>query len=101
MDVLPSPVWVVPNCDLRCLHQQETQERVALLADVSQPLFAGARVLAGNKTQIASNLFSTTKTLWRPDDQYESKPREGTHSRMGHQPYHLGSLLSLLLDCRA
>jgi hypothetical protein len=24
MDVLPSPVWVVPNCDLRCLHQQET-----------------------------------------------------------------------------
>ena len=54
-----SPVRIGPYRRLRCLHQQEAQQGVALLADVSQPLPAGTGVLARNQPHVAADLLAT------------------------------------------
>ena len=60
---LTSPIGVAADGGLRRLHEQETQQRVALLADVTQPLPARAGVLAWDKPQVAADLLAAAKTL--------------------------------------
>jgi hypothetical protein len=42
---LDVPVWIAAHRDLRCFHEQEAQQNVALLADVAQPSPVSARLL--------------------------------------------------------
>lgn len=65
---------------------------------MTQPLFASAGVFARNQSQIASNLFPTTKTLGWSNNQDESQPGKRAHPGMSHQPYHRSLFLGLLLD---
>src|ERR1035438_8662767 len=53
------PVLVTPYGSLRCFHQQEAQQRIALLADMSQPLPAGTGVLTRNEPHVAADLLAT------------------------------------------
>src|SRR5271156_6513723 len=92
------PVWVTPCGRLRRFPQQVAQQCVALLADVSQPLLAGAGVLTGNQPCVAADLLAARKPLRSPDDQNVDQPGDGSHARVGHQPYRCGPLLGFLLD---
>ena len=65
------PVRITPRRCLCCFHQQEAQQRIALLADVSQPLPTTTGVLTGNDSQIAADLLATGETLRCSDDQLE------------------------------
>ncbi len=95
------PVWVIPCGRLCCFHQQEAQQCVALLTDMSQPLPAGTGILTGNEPCVAADLLAARKPIRSPDDQHLGQPRKGSHARMRHQPQHLGPLLGVLLDrCR-
>jgi hypothetical protein len=92
------PVCVLTHRCLRCFSQQEAQQCIALLADVSQPLMAGAGVFARNEPKVAADLLSTRKPIRRSDDQNVDQPADGSHSRMRHQPHHLGPFIGFLLD---
>ena len=48
-----SPVGVTPYGSLRCLYQQEAQQRVALLSDTSQPTPIGAGIFTRDQPDIA------------------------------------------------
>src|SRR5579864_1123099 len=67
MEELAAPLGQAANRDLRRFHQQETQQRVALLADVSQSTPIAAGLFRRNQTDIAGNLFAAVKTF-RPSD---------------------------------
>src|SRR5215468_2911711 len=56
-----SPVWMDSCCRLRCFHQQEAQQRIALLADVSQSLLVGTGIFARNHTHVVADLLATGK----------------------------------------
>src|SRR5690242_4833648 len=62
------PVRVTPYRCLRCCSQQVAQQRVALLAEMSQSLLAGTGVLARNESKVATDLLATGKPLRRPKD---------------------------------
>ena len=68
MYVLSSPVRIPTRCGLRCFSQQETQQRAALLGDVSQPLMASTRVLARDQSDITADLLAALEPLRSPDD---------------------------------
>src|SRR5260370_11633477 len=72
------PVRITAHRRLRCFSQQIAQQGVALLADVSQPLMAGAGVFTGNEPNVASDLLAATKPLRRSDAQHEGQSRECT-----------------------
>ena len=96
-----SPVLVTPRGCLRCFHQQEAQQRIALFADVSQPLPAGARVFTGNEPRVAADLLATRKPIRCPNDQHERQPGDGSHARMRLQQHYLGPFIGFFLDrCR-
>ena len=56
--------------ELTAAVEQEAQQGVALLADLPQPLLAGAGVLARNHSQVASDLLATRKPHRSSDDQH-------------------------------
>ena len=58
MQEVTSPLGVEADDGLRCLHQQETQQSVTLLADMSQPLAISAGVLAGSQPQVTADLLA-------------------------------------------
>ena len=62
------PVRITTHRRLRCFSQQVAQQRVALLADVSQPLMAGAGVFTGNEPDVAADLLAAMKPLRSSDD---------------------------------
>jgi len=74
------PLRVFPYGTVSCFHQQEAQQRIALLTDVPQPLTAGTGVLARNEPQVAADLLAATKTFRCPDDQNESQGRDRTNA---------------------
>src|SRR5271167_1169614 len=84
--ILPSPLRIATYGSLCCFHQQETQQSVPLLTDMSQPLTIGTGVFTGNQPQVAANLLAASKTLRRSDDQHKGEGSEGTNPRMRHQP---------------
>ena len=59
---LPSPFRVATDGSLCRFHQQETQQSIPLLADMSQPLTIGTGVFTGNQPQVAANLLAASKT---------------------------------------
>ena len=69
MNVPTSPVCVATRRSLRRFHQQEAQQRVALLADVPQPLLAATGVLAGYHPHIVADLLATMKSTRSSNDQ--------------------------------
>ena len=83
---LPSPLRIATNGSLCRFHQQETQQSVTLLADMSQPLTIGTGVFTGNQPQVTANLLASSKTLRRSDDQHKGKASQRTNPRMRHQP---------------
>jgi hypothetical protein len=92
MQVPSSPVRITSCCGLGCFHQQETQQRAALLGDVSQPLLADTGILLRNQSQIAADLLAALEPLHRPDDQHEGQRRQRAHTRMRHEPQDLSGL---------
>ena len=63
MEVLIAPLRDAACRNLRRFHQQETQQRVALFRDVSQPSSIPARFLQRHQTQIAGDLLAALKTI--------------------------------------
>src|SRR5712671_2254784 len=92
-----SPVRIVPHSCLSSLHQQEAQQRVALLADVPKPLLAATGVLAGDHPHVVTDLLATMKPARSSNDQHVGERRKWAHARMGHQSQRLGPFPSFLL----
>src|SRR6267143_3778239 len=92
------PVRIRAHRCLRCFSQQVAQQRIALLADMSEPLPAGTGVFTGNQPNVAADLLATRKPVRRPNDENVDQTRDGSHARMRHQLQHLGPLLGFLLD---
>src|ERR1700691_1029025 len=65
--IASSPVRITACCGLGCFHQQETQQRTALLGDVSQPLMTGTGILLRNQSHIAADLLAPTKPFRSSD----------------------------------
>ena len=76
VNVSTAPVRIASCCRLGGLHQQETQQGIALLADVPQPLLATTGVLAGNHAHVVPDLFATIKATRSPDDQHIREGRK-------------------------
>jgi len=56
---VPTPPVRIPTCrGLCCFYQQETQQRVTLLGDVTQPLMAGTGVLRRDQPDVAADLLA-------------------------------------------
>jgi hypothetical protein len=64
---LAAPLRIAAHRDLRRFHQQETQQNVALFADVSQPAPISAGLFGGNQPDVAGNLLRAGKTFRRSD----------------------------------
>src|ERR1700720_4789615 len=64
VEELAAPLRLTAHRDMRRFHQQESQERVALFADVSQASPIPARFLRRSQAGIAGDLLSTTETFW-------------------------------------
>src|ERR1700683_241823 len=66
---IPSfPVRITTSCGLGCFHQQETQQRTALLGDVFQPVMAGTGILLRNQSDVAADLLAALESLRSSDD---------------------------------
>ena len=98
MNVPTSPLRIASCCRLGGLHQQESQQGVALFADVPQPLLAGTGVLTRNHPHIGADLLATLKPRRSPDDQHLGECRKRTNTRMRHQSQSLGSLPGFPFD---
>jgi hypothetical protein len=61
---------------LRRFHQQEAQQRVALLADMSNPSPISAGIPTRCQSQLACDLLATPKPFRAPDDQHETQRRQ-------------------------
>src|ERR1700687_2325630 len=96
--VLTSPLLVAAHGNLRRLHQQETQQRVALFRDVSQAPPLPARILQRHQSQIARDLLATGKPICSSDDQHEGQRGQCPHSGMRLHPPRRRTLLHFLLD---
>src|SRR2546426_1198066 len=92
------PVGIVAYDGVSRLDQQETQECVALLADVPEALPAASRFLARNQSQIAAYLLATLKALRNPKNQDKGQCRDRANPRMRHQLLHLWPLFRGLLN---
>ena len=89
--VLVSPLLLTTSHALRRLPQQEPKQRIALLANVTQPPAIGTGVLTGNQSQIAGHLFAATKPTRGAKDQHKGQRRDRPHAGMGLQPLHIGT----------
>src|SRR5258708_20409417 len=98
MEVATPPVRVAPCRRLGRFYQQETQQCIALLADVSQPLMVSTGVFTGNQPNVAADLLATWKTFPSSNDQHEGDCRKRAHAGMRHHPQHFSPLLPFLLD---
>src|SRR5260370_1351472 len=92
-----SPLRIDSCCRLGGLHQQESQQRVALFADVPQSLLLGTGVLTRNHPHVRADLLAAVEPLRFSDDQHIGEGRQWAHTRMGHQSQNLGSLFCFLL----
>jgi hypothetical protein len=67
VEKMPAPVGFRAHRGLGRLHQQEAQQRVALLADVSQSPSIATGLLRWHQPHIASDLLAAVKTFrWKP-----------------------------------
>src|ERR1700752_3195101 len=68
--VSASPLRVAACRRLGCLHQQESQQGVTLLADVAQSLLARTGLLTRNHPHVRADLLAALKPRRSSDDQY-------------------------------
>src|ERR1700726_576179 len=73
-----SPLRIASCCRLGGLHQQETQQGVALFPGVAHPLLAGTRVLTRNHPHVCADLLTAVETLRSSDDQHVGHCRKRT-----------------------
>src|SRR6202521_2674084 len=98
VNIPASPLRIASYWRLGGLHQQESQQGVALFADVPQPLLAGTGVLTRNHPHVGADLLATSKPRRSSDDQHVGEGRKRTNTWMGHQSQNLGSLSGFPLD---
>src|SRR5208282_2848167 len=77
---LAAPLGLAAHRDLRRFHQQEAQQHVALLADVSESASIPAGLFRRHQTHIAGDLLAAVKTFGSSDHQLESQCREWADS---------------------
>ncbi len=83
---VPAPsIRITTHGGLCCFHQQKTQQRIALLADVSQPLPSGTGVLRRDQPHITAGLLAAMEPLWSSDDQHEGQRRQWSYAGVRHQ----------------
>ena len=58
VEKLAAPFLVAAHCDLRGLHQQETQQRAPLFRDISQPATIPTELLWRYQSRIARDLLA-------------------------------------------
>ena len=68
MEILAAPFRDTAYRDVGRFHQQETQQRVALFRDVSQPSPLPAGLLQRHQPQVARDLLATLKPIRSSDD---------------------------------
>ena len=59
---------ITTHCGLSCFHQQETQQRAALLGNAYQPLMTRAGIFGRNQSDIAADLLAAPKPFRSSDD---------------------------------
>src|ERR1700739_1095667 len=99
MDKLAAPLRLTAPRDVRRFPQQETQQHVALLADVSQPPPISAGLFRRNQPDVAGQLLAAGEAVWGSDHQLVSQCRQRANSGMRHQPSRYRALLHFLFQC--
>src|ERR1700689_1614097 len=79
MDIPTSPVRMDTRGCLGRLHQPKTQQGIALLANVPQPLLATTGVLARNHPHVGADLLAPWKSCRSSDAQHVSQGRKRAH----------------------
>jgi hypothetical protein len=80
---IPTPPVRVTSCRcLRCFPQQIAQQRIALLAEMSQPLPPGTGVFTRNKSRIAADLLAQFGT---ERERFGIQRRAGGSSARAHR----------------
>jgi hypothetical protein len=59
------PVRITTRCRLSRFHQQETQQRAALLGDAAEPLMTRAGIFRRNQADVAADLLAAPKPFRR------------------------------------
>ena len=85
MKELAAPLRIAAHRHLRRFHQQEAQQRVALLADVAQSSSVSAGLFRRYQPHVAGNLLRAGKTFRRSNHQLERQCGQRTHSGMRAQ----------------
>jgi hypothetical protein len=82
---------------LGCFHQQEAQQRIALLADVSKSLLASTGVLTRNHPHVRADLLATLKPSRSSDDQHVSAEvfYEGQYQKWNTTALYAGCLFPI------
>src|SRR5215471_4203130 len=96
MYVATSPLRVDSYRRLSCLHQQKTQQRTSLPADVSQPLLAATGVLTRNQSYVGADLLAAVEPRRSSDDQHIGQCCKWAHAWMSHQSQRFRALLHFL-----
>jgi hypothetical protein len=100
VNVPTSPVRVVTRSCLGSLHQQEAQQRIALLADVPEPLLAATVNPRWGSFPRSCRSACHDEIDSSSNDQHVGECRKRAHARMSHQPQRLGSFPGLLFRGR-
>jgi hypothetical protein len=98
MEKLTAPLRMAAHSDLSRFHQQESQQSVALLADVSQPSPIPTGFLRRNQPDVAGDLLGTVKPFWSSDDEFECQGGQWAYSGVRPQLSRYGSPLYDLLQ---
>jgi hypothetical protein len=85
MEEPAAPLGLTAHRNLRCFHQQKTQQHVALLADVTQATAFSTRFFRRHQPYIAGDLLAATKTFGISNHQLEGQGRKRTDSGMRDQ----------------
>ena len=76
-----APLRLAAYRDLRRFHQQKSEQRVALLADVPQSAPIATGLLRRNQSDIAGHLLAAMETFRRSDHQLEGQRSQRSNSR--------------------
>src|SRR5579862_4079235 len=79
-----APLRLTSYRNLRRLHQQKPEQRVALFADVSQSPPIPTGLLRRYQSHIAGHLLATVETFRSSDHQLEGERRQRSDSGMRH-----------------
>src|SRR5215468_4898573 len=75
VNVPTSPVCIIPRSCLSSLHQQETQQGIALLADVPHWLLAGTGIFPRNHSHVVAEFLATLEPSRSSDYQHIGQGR--------------------------